>query len=58
MKFVQRTVDYKSRNISDKLNIKPVTDYIQNYQRKWNMNRMNIERIPKQILFYEPRDKK
>jgi len=38
----------RNEDILDKLEIKLVTDYIQNYQRKWkeHMNRTNIGRIP------------
>jgi hypothetical protein len=60
MRFIQGTAgyikwDHKKEDISDKLKIKPVTDYIQNYERKWNMNTMNTERIPKEILCYQPK---
>jgi hypothetical protein len=57
MKFVQGTAGYtkwdhkRNEDILDKLKIKPIIDYIQNYQRKWkeHMNRMNEGRNPKQI---------
>jgi hypothetical protein len=63
MKSMWRTVGYTkwdhkiNQNILDKLKIKPMTDYIQHYQRKWkeNTNKMNMGKIPKQILQYQPR---
>jgi hypothetical protein len=41
-------------DILDKLNIKPVINYIQNYQRKWkdHVNGMNTNRVPK---LHQPR---
>jgi len=37
--------------------IKPVMDYIQNYQRKQkeHLNKMKTERISKKIFHYQPR---
>jgi len=51
-------LDYKiNEDILEKLKIKLVIDYVQNYKRKWkeHANRMNTGRIPKQILCYQPR---
>jgi len=55
MKFMQRTVGYtrwdrrRSKDVFDKLKIKEIVDYIQNYQRKWkkHVNRINTGRIPR-----------
>jgi len=66
MKFMQRTACYtkwdhrRNEDTTGKLKIKPVIDYIHNYQRKWkeHMNRMNTGRIPWQILCYQPRGQK
>jgi len=61
MKFERRTAGYteqdhkRNERILNKL-IKPITDYIQNYQRKWkkHVNKMNAGWIRKQILRYQP----
>jgi hypothetical protein len=61
MNFTFRTTGYAKRDhkinedILDKLKIKPVLNYIQNYQRKWKeyVNRMNTRRIPGQILCHQ-----
>jgi len=63
MKFIRSTGGYikwdhkRNYDILDKPKTKPVTDYIQNCQRKWkeHMNRMNTGRIQKQILSYQTR---
>jgi hypothetical protein len=50
--------DYeRNEDIVDKLKIKPLIDYVQNYQRKVkeHVNRMNTGKIPKQILYYQVR---
>jgi hypothetical protein len=57
MKFIGKTTGYtkwdhtRNEDILDKQQIKPVTDYVQNYQRKCteHVNRMNAGKIPKQI---------
>jgi len=63
MKFMWRTAGYtkwdqkRNEDILDKLKIRPLTYYIQNYQRKWkeHMHWMNTGRITQQILCYQPR---
>jgi hypothetical protein len=49
--------DHKvNEHILDKVKIKPVIDYFQNYKRKWSehMKRMNTGRISRHILCYQP----
>jgi hypothetical protein len=50
----------KNEDILEKLKMKQVIDYNQNYKRKWKecINRMNTGRIPKQILHYQPREQR
>jgi hypothetical protein len=49
----------RNEDIFDKLKVKPVIGYIQTYQRKWkeHVNRMNTERILKQIYIISQEDK-
>jgi hypothetical protein len=57
---VQKTADYtkwddkRNEAISDKLKLKRMIDYVENYHRKWKerVNRMNTGRIQKN---YQPR---
>jgi len=60
MIFMRRTAAYTkwdhktNEDTLDKLQVKPMIQYIQNYRRKWKerVNRMNTGWIPKQILNY------
>jgi hypothetical protein len=58
MKFIQSRGGYikwdhkRNEDILDKLKIKPLLIYIENFQRKWEEN---TGRLPKQLLCYQPR---
>jgi hypothetical protein len=50
----------RNEEVSKKLKVEPMLDYICRYQNSWRerVNRMSRTRIPKAIMYYQPRGKR
>jgi hypothetical protein len=63
MKFMRRTAGYtkwdlkRNEEVLKELAVEPILDYICSYQNHWreHVNRMRRTRIPKAIMYYQPR---
>jgi hypothetical protein len=66
MKFMRRTAGYtkgdlkRNEEVLKELRVEPILDYICRYQNNWrgHVNRMSRTRIPKAIVYYQPRVKR
>jgi hypothetical protein len=66
MKFMFRTAgctkwDLKmNEKVLKELKVEPILDYICRYQNNWpqHVNRMSRTKIPKAIMYYQPRGKR
>jgi hypothetical protein len=66
MKFMHRTAGYtkwdvkRHKEVLKELKAEPILDYICRYQNNWreHVNRMSKTRIPKAIMYYQPRGKR
>jgi hypothetical protein len=48
----------RNKYILDKMQVTPITEYVNNYRQNWlqHVKRMDRERIPKQMFRYAPLD--
>jgi hypothetical protein len=66
MKFMHRTAGYtkwdlkRNKEVLKELKVEPILDYICRYQNNWpeHVNRMSRTRIPKAVMYYQPRGKR
>jgi hypothetical protein len=66
MKFMRRTAgctkwDLKrNEEVLKELKVEPILDYICGYQINWreHVNRMSRTRIPKAVMYYQPKGKR
>jgi hypothetical protein len=66
MQFMRQTAGYtkwnlkKNEEVLKELKVEPILDYICIYQNNWreHVNRMSRTRIPKAIMYYQPKGKR
>jgi hypothetical protein len=66
MKFMRRTAGYtkwdvkRNEEVLKEVKVEPILDYICRYQnnRLAHVNRMSRTRVPKAIMYYQPRGKR
>jgi hypothetical protein len=64
MKFMHRTAGYtkwdlkRRKEVLKELKVEPILEYICRYQNNLRVNRISRTRIPKAIMYYQPRGKR